>query len=151
MRGMHQKGMRGKSNVITKLRKRNVEKVWGVRYTLGARYLSKNTVYKFCGVMYTVCTGHGLVTGSFECSNEPSGSKNVGNISSSCGMYQLLRTGCAAWSILRCYSTCPLAVSYVESSFSVSCCIVAHLSSCSFVNNPVIPHFLSVKFLFNSV
>ena len=26
--------------------KRNVEKVWGARYTLGARYLSKNTVYK---------------------------------------------------------------------------------------------------------
>ena len=25
--------------------KRNVEKVWGARYTLGARYLSKNTVY----------------------------------------------------------------------------------------------------------
>ena len=25
--------------------KRNVEKVWGVRYTLSARYLSKNTVY----------------------------------------------------------------------------------------------------------
>jgi len=25
--------------------KRNVEKVWGTRYTLGARYLSKNTVY----------------------------------------------------------------------------------------------------------
>ena len=24
--------------------KRNVEKVWGARYTLGARYLSKNTV-----------------------------------------------------------------------------------------------------------
>jgi len=24
--------------------KRNVKKVWGVRYTLGARYLSKNTV-----------------------------------------------------------------------------------------------------------
>jgi len=24
--------------------KRNVEKVWGVRYTLGARYLSKNMV-----------------------------------------------------------------------------------------------------------
>jgi hypothetical protein len=24
--------------------KRNVEKVWGTRYTLGARYLSKNTV-----------------------------------------------------------------------------------------------------------
>ena len=27
--------------------KRNVEKVWGARYTLGARYLSKNTVYFF--------------------------------------------------------------------------------------------------------
>ena len=27
--------------------KRNVEKVWGAHYTLGARYLSKNTV--FCG------------------------------------------------------------------------------------------------------
>ena len=26
--------------------KRNVEKVWGARYTLGARYLSKNTVIK---------------------------------------------------------------------------------------------------------
>ena len=26
--------------------KRNVEKVWGARYTLDARYLSKNTVYK---------------------------------------------------------------------------------------------------------
>ena len=25
--------------------KRNVEKVWGARYTLGARHLSKNTVY----------------------------------------------------------------------------------------------------------
>ena len=24
--------------------KRNVEKVWGVHYTLGVRYLSKNTV-----------------------------------------------------------------------------------------------------------
>jgi hypothetical protein len=32
--------MRGKSNVI----KRNVKKVWGARYTLGARYLPKNTV-----------------------------------------------------------------------------------------------------------
>jgi hypothetical protein len=40
MRSIHYKGMRGKSNVI----KRNVEKVWGVRYTLGARYLPKNTV-----------------------------------------------------------------------------------------------------------
>ena len=28
--------------------KRNVEKVWGARYTLGACYLSKNTVYFFC-------------------------------------------------------------------------------------------------------
>ena len=27
--------------------KRNVEKVWGARYTLGARYLSKNTVTCF--------------------------------------------------------------------------------------------------------
>ena len=26
--------------------KRNVEKVWDARYTLGARYLSKNTVFK---------------------------------------------------------------------------------------------------------
>ena len=25
--------------------KRNVEKVWGARYTLGAHYLSKNTVF----------------------------------------------------------------------------------------------------------
>jgi hypothetical protein len=32
--------MRGKSNVI----KRYVEKVWDARYTLGARYLPKNTV-----------------------------------------------------------------------------------------------------------
>jgi hypothetical protein len=41
MRGIHQKGMRVKSNVI----KRNVEKVWGARYTLGAHYLLKNTVH----------------------------------------------------------------------------------------------------------
>ena len=26
--------------------RRNVEKVWGARYTLGARYLSKNTVHE---------------------------------------------------------------------------------------------------------
>jgi hypothetical protein len=32
--------VRGKSNVI----KRNIEKVWGARCTLGARYLPKNTV-----------------------------------------------------------------------------------------------------------
>lgn len=101
--------------------------------------------------MYTENPGHGLVTGSFECSNEPSGSKYVQNISSSCGMYHLLKTGSAAWSILRCYITCPLAVSYVESSFSVPCFIATHLSSCSFVNNPFIPHFLLVKCLFNSV
>jgi hypothetical protein len=29
--------------------KRNVEKVWGARYTLGARYLSKNTVLVWKG------------------------------------------------------------------------------------------------------
>ena len=28
--------------------KRNVEKVWGARYTFGARYLSKNTVVVAC-------------------------------------------------------------------------------------------------------
>jgi hypothetical protein len=33
--------MRGKSKVV----KRNVKKVWGARYTLGARYLPKNTVF----------------------------------------------------------------------------------------------------------
>ena len=27
--------------------KRNIEKVWGARYTLGARYLSKNIVYQY--------------------------------------------------------------------------------------------------------
>ena len=27
--------------------KRNVENVWGARYTLGAGYLSKNTVVKY--------------------------------------------------------------------------------------------------------
>jgi len=31
--------------------KRNAEKVWGARYTLGARYLSKNTVAIF------ICVG----------------------------------------------------------------------------------------------
>ena len=31
--------------------KRNVEKVWGARYTLGARYLSKNTVITFLAVL----------------------------------------------------------------------------------------------------
>ena len=32
--------------------KRNVEKVWGARYTLGARYLSKNTVFIYLFVVY---------------------------------------------------------------------------------------------------
>jgi hypothetical protein len=32
--------MRGKSNLI----KRNIEKVWGAGYTIGARYLLKYTV-----------------------------------------------------------------------------------------------------------
>jgi hypothetical protein len=46
--------MRGKSNVI----KRNVEKVWGARYTLGARYLPKNTVlYTFILVNYKSTLG----------------------------------------------------------------------------------------------
>ena len=31
--------------------KRNVEKVWSARYTLGARYLSKNTVIAFFGLL----------------------------------------------------------------------------------------------------
>ena len=34
--------------------KRNVEKVWGALYTLGARYLSKNTVVVLD--QYTHCT-----------------------------------------------------------------------------------------------
>ena len=34
--------------------KRNVEKVWGVRYTLGARYLSKNTVIAICNIQLHV-------------------------------------------------------------------------------------------------
>ena len=37
--------------------KRNVEKVWGARYTLGARYLSKNTVHsKILAVLCNVNT-----------------------------------------------------------------------------------------------
>ena len=38
--------------------KRNVENVWGARYTLGARYLSKNTVISlsyFVGVILPLC------------------------------------------------------------------------------------------------
>ena len=36
---------------------RNVEKVWGARYTLGVRYLSKNTVLYilyYTHILYTV-------------------------------------------------------------------------------------------------
>jgi hypothetical protein len=33
--------------------KRNVEKVWRARYTLGARYLSKNTVHA-CGFVLSM-------------------------------------------------------------------------------------------------
>ena len=42
--------------------KRNVEKVWGARYTLGARYLSKNMVLYILPIntfvldQYTHCT-----------------------------------------------------------------------------------------------
>ena len=32
--------------------KRNVEKVWGARYTLGARYLSKNTVIFLANLLH---------------------------------------------------------------------------------------------------
>ena len=55
MRCIHQKGMRGKSNVITKLRQKHKVKIWGARYTLGARYLSKNTVLAkaICFLVYT--------------------------------------------------------------------------------------------------
>ena len=38
--------------------KRNVEKVWDARYTLGARYLSKNTVLKF-SLTFIHKTGYG--------------------------------------------------------------------------------------------
>jgi hypothetical protein len=41
--------MRGKSNVI----ERNVEKVWGARYTLGARYLPKYTVIRHINVLHS--------------------------------------------------------------------------------------------------
>ena len=46
MRVIYQKVRRARYLYI----KRNVEKVWGVRYTLGARYLSKNTVTCFGSV-----------------------------------------------------------------------------------------------------
>ena len=40
--------------------KRNVEKVWGARYTLGARYLSKNTVTNFILLLLQeFCPGNG--------------------------------------------------------------------------------------------
>ena len=34
--------------------KRNVEKVWGARYTLGARYVSKNTVIRYSYVFLSL-------------------------------------------------------------------------------------------------
>ena len=34
--------------------KRNVEKVWGARYALGARYLSKNTVFVLFYLFYFI-------------------------------------------------------------------------------------------------
>ena len=100
--------------------------------------------------MNTEGTGHGLVTGCFECSNEPSCSKNMGNIFTSCEMYQLLKMGHAAWSIPRCSLTCPLALHYVESSFCVLYFIVAHLSSCLLVTIQLY-HISCQLCLFNSV
>ena len=38
--------------------KRNVEKVWGARYTLGAHYLSKNTVIKNSASCWFMLCGH---------------------------------------------------------------------------------------------
>ena len=43
--------------------KRNVEKVWGARYTLGARYISKNTVFIFQYARYE----HKRVCGCLVC------------------------------------------------------------------------------------
>jgi hypothetical protein len=55
--------------------KRNVEKVWGVRYTFSARYLSKNTVFIFVGavilIYFCVCKtcGHAsLIQITWHCS-----------------------------------------------------------------------------------
>ena len=45
--------------------KRNVEKVWGARYMLGARYLSKNTVYSLAvGFHIKRCLVGGYASGS---------------------------------------------------------------------------------------
>ena len=43
--------------------KRNVEKVWGARYILGARYLSKNTVlpYERVGFIFFYYSALGIV------------------------------------------------------------------------------------------
>ena len=42
--------------------KRNVEKVWGARYTLGARYISKNKVIKkYCIFDFEVVSSPGCV------------------------------------------------------------------------------------------
>jgi len=38
--------------------KRNVEKVWGARYTLGERYLSKNTVIRLISATVLDVTFH---------------------------------------------------------------------------------------------
>jgi S-adenosylmethionine hydrolase len=46
--------MRGKSNVIN----RNIIKVWGARYTLGARYLPKNTVILIHLILHSVGTSN---------------------------------------------------------------------------------------------
>ena len=43
--------------------KRNIEKVWGARYTLGARYLSKNTVVRFVSCFGWVCDVFGHTEG----------------------------------------------------------------------------------------
>ena len=42
--------------------KRNVEKVWGARYTLGARYLSKNTVIDVVDITDVVILAGDLYT-----------------------------------------------------------------------------------------
>ena len=47
--------------------KRNVEKVWGARYTLGAHYLSKNTVIRHVGFDARQGFGHFLPSQRSEC------------------------------------------------------------------------------------
>jgi hypothetical protein len=55
--------MRDKSNVI----KSNVEKDWGGRYTLGARYLPKNMVSPFPLARVTITS-----VGILSCTTDPS-------------------------------------------------------------------------------